>query len=82
MLGLQQMDKDKKLHFLTADGDHLQFSDEFFDEQILPFLKWKKKNQPLLQKLDSVNATTVFNIVKPQMTEFPKGLVLWLSLWK
>lgn len=76
------MDKDKKLHFLTADGDHLQFSDEFFDEQILPFLKWKKKNQPLLQKLDSVNATTVFNIVKPQMTEFPKGLVLWLSLWK
>ena len=43
MLGLQQMDKDKKLHFLTADGDHLQFSDEFFDEQILPFLKWKKK---------------------------------------
>lgn len=53
------MDKDKKLHFLTADGDHLQFSDEFFDEQILPFLKWKK-NQPHLQKLDSVNATTVF----------------------
>ncbi|KAM7449542.1 Palmitoyl-protein thioesterase 1 [Porites harrisoni] len=39
LLGLQQMDKDKKLHFLTADGDHLQFSDEFFDEQILPFLK-------------------------------------------
>ena len=54
------MDKDKKLHFLTADGDHLQFSDEFFDEQILPFLKWKKKNQPHLQKLDSVNATTDF----------------------
>ena len=53
------MDKDKKLHFLTADGDHLQFSDEFFDEQSLPFLKWKK-NQPHLQKLDSVNATTVF----------------------
>ena len=38
------MDKDKKLHFLTADGDHLQFSEEFFDEQILPFLKWKKKS--------------------------------------
>ena len=38
-LGLQQMDRDKKLHFLTADGDHLQFTDEFFDEQILPFLK-------------------------------------------
>ena len=33
------MDRDKKLHFLTADGDHLQFTDEFFDEQILPFLK-------------------------------------------
>ncbi|KAL9981308.1 hypothetical protein ACROYT_G009995 [Oculina patagonica] len=38
-LGLKQMDSDKKLHFLTADGDHLQFTDEFFDEQILPFLK-------------------------------------------
>ena len=39
LLGLQQMDKDKKLHFLTAMGDHLQFTDEFFDKEILPFLK-------------------------------------------
>lgn len=39
LLGLQQMDKDKKLHFLVAVGDHLQFSDEFFNEKILPFLK-------------------------------------------
>lgn len=38
-LGLKQMDHDKKLHFLTADGDHLQFTEQFFDEQILPFLK-------------------------------------------
>ncbi|KAK2574268.1 Palmitoyl-protein thioesterase 1, partial [Acropora cervicornis] len=38
LLGLQQMDKDKKLHFLTAMGDHLQFTDEFFDKEILPFL--------------------------------------------
>ncbi|KAJ7387022.1 Palmitoyl-protein thioesterase 1 [Desmophyllum pertusum] len=38
-LGLLQMDADKKLHFLTADGDHLQFTQEFFDEQIIPFLK-------------------------------------------
>ncbi|CAH3109297.1 unnamed protein product [Pocillopora meandrina] len=38
-LGLKQMDKDNKLHFLTADGDHLQFTEEFFNKQIIPFLK-------------------------------------------
>lgn len=38
-LGLQEMDKAGKLHFLSADGDHLQFTEEFFDEKIIPFLK-------------------------------------------
>ena len=38
-LGLKKMDQDGKLHFLTADGDHLQFSNEFFESKILPFLK-------------------------------------------
>ncbi|XP_031553367.1 palmitoyl-protein thioesterase 1-like [Actinia tenebrosa] len=38
-LGLQEMDKAGKLHFLAAIGDHLRFSDEFFNEKILPFLK-------------------------------------------
>ena len=33
------MDKAGKLHFLGADGDHLQFSKEFFESKILPFLK-------------------------------------------
>jgi len=32
------MDKAGKLHFLTAKGNHLQFSQEFFNEQIMPFL--------------------------------------------
>ncbi|XP_020896062.1 palmitoyl-protein thioesterase 1 [Exaiptasia diaphana] len=38
-LGLQEMNKAGKLHFLTAIGDHLRFTDEFFEEKILPFLK-------------------------------------------
>jgi len=38
-LGLQEMDKAGKLHFLAAKGNHLQFTQEFFNEQILPFLQ-------------------------------------------
>ncbi|XP_070555652.1 palmitoyl-protein thioesterase 1-like [Ptychodera flava] len=38
-LGLKQMDKEGKLVFLTAVGDHLQFTNEFFKQSILPFLK-------------------------------------------
>ncbi|XP_046850386.1 palmitoyl-protein thioesterase 1-like [Xenia sp. Carnegie-2017] len=38
-LGLKEMDEAGKLHFLEADGDHLQFSKEFFEKKILPFLK-------------------------------------------
>ncbi|XP_028406416.1 palmitoyl-protein thioesterase 1-like [Dendronephthya gigantea] len=39
LLGLKEMDMAGKLHFLGADGDHLQFSQEFFETKILPFLK-------------------------------------------
>jgi len=38
-LGLREMDKSGKLHFLEADGNHLQFTDKFFNAKILPFLK-------------------------------------------
>ena len=38
-LGLKEMDTAGKLHFLGADGDHLQFTQEFFETKILPFLK-------------------------------------------
>ncbi|XP_072273743.1 palmitoyl-protein thioesterase 1 [Pyxicephalus adspersus] len=37
-LGLKEMDKAGKLVFLAADGNHLQFSEEWFNEKILPFL--------------------------------------------
>lgn len=37
-LGLREMDKAGKLVFLAADGDHLQFSEEWFNEKIVPFL--------------------------------------------
>ncbi|XP_064624573.1 palmitoyl-protein thioesterase 1-like [Lineus longissimus] len=38
-LGLQEMDKQGKLHFLGADGDHLRFTDTWFIQNIVPFLK-------------------------------------------
>ncbi|XP_065843042.1 palmitoyl-protein thioesterase 1-like [Oscarella lobularis] len=38
-LGLKEMDAAGKLHFLSSDGDHLQFTDDWFYENILPFLK-------------------------------------------
>ncbi|KAJ7304356.1 hypothetical protein JRQ81_011907 [Phrynocephalus forsythii] len=38
-LGLKEMDQGGKLVFLGAAGDHLQFSKEWFCENILPFLQ-------------------------------------------
>ncbi|XP_067867381.1 palmitoyl-protein thioesterase 1-like [Heterodontus francisci] len=38
-LGLKAMDKANKLEFLTVDGDHLQFSKEWFITNIVPYLK-------------------------------------------
>ncbi|KAG9492960.1 hypothetical protein GDO78_001093 [Eleutherodactylus coqui] len=38
-LGLRKMDKAGKLVFLAAAGDHLQFSEEWFNENILPFVR-------------------------------------------
>ncbi|XP_041931982.1 palmitoyl-protein thioesterase 1 [Alosa sapidissima] len=37
-LGLAQMDKAGKLVFLESDGDHLQFTREWFTAKILPYL--------------------------------------------
>lgn len=34
-LGLKQMDKNKKLHFLSSPGNHLQFSEQWFIDNIL-----------------------------------------------
>jgi palmitoyl-protein thioesterase len=34
-LGLQQMDKQNKLHFLSVRGDHMQFTDQWFIENII-----------------------------------------------
>lgn len=38
-LGLAAMDQEGKLVFLKTEGDHLQFSREWFNENLLPFLK-------------------------------------------
>jgi len=37
-LGLKQMDQKNALHFLSSDSNHLQFSDEWFIQNIFPFL--------------------------------------------
>ena len=36
---VQVLDEANKLHFLGAPGDHLQFTDEWFVDNIVPFLK-------------------------------------------
>lgn len=38
-LGLKEMDKAGKLHFLESEGDHLQFTKEFFETKILPYIQ-------------------------------------------
>ncbi|XP_061111674.1 palmitoyl-protein thioesterase 1-like isoform X2 [Conger conger] len=38
-LGLAEMDKAGKLVFLASDGDHLQFSREWFNAKLVPFLR-------------------------------------------
>ncbi|XP_071755454.1 palmitoyl-protein thioesterase 1 [Centroberyx gerrardi] len=38
-LGLAAMDKAGKLVFLASEGDHLQFSREWFNSQLLPYLR-------------------------------------------
>ncbi|XP_063168453.1 palmitoyl-protein thioesterase 1 [Candoia aspera] len=38
-LGLKEMDQAGKLVFLAAEGDHLQFSKEWFFKNIVPFLQ-------------------------------------------
>ncbi|XP_029475361.1 palmitoyl-protein thioesterase 1 [Rhinatrema bivittatum] len=38
-LGLKEMDKAGQLVFLACDGDHLQFSKDWFYDNVLPFLQ-------------------------------------------
>lgn len=38
-LGLKTMDEQGRLKFLESDTDHLQFTDQWFIENILPFLR-------------------------------------------
>lgn len=39
LLGLKEMEAAGKLHFLASDTDHLQFTEEFFKEKLIPFFK-------------------------------------------
>lgn len=38
-LGLAAMEKAGKLVFLASEGDHLQFTREWFDTNLLPYLR-------------------------------------------
>ena len=38
-IGLKTLDEQGKLDFLTSDGDHLQFSDEFFRNIVDTYLR-------------------------------------------
>jgi len=38
-LGLAAMDKAGKLAFLASEGDHLQFTREWFNTNLLPYLR-------------------------------------------
>ena len=37
-IGLREMDEQGKLVMLSTDGDHLQITEDFFAEQIVPYL--------------------------------------------
>ena len=39
LLGLKTMDEQSRIKFLESDTDHLQFTDQWFIDNIIPFLK-------------------------------------------
>jgi palmitoyl-protein thioesterase len=36
---LKTMDQQSRIKFLETDGDHLRFTDQWFIDNIIPFLK-------------------------------------------
>jgi palmitoyl-protein thioesterase len=38
-LGLKKMDEQGKLVFLTSDTDHLQFTESWFEKNLIPYIK-------------------------------------------
>ena len=39
LLGLKTMDQQSRLKFLETPGDHLRFTDQWFIDNIIPYLK-------------------------------------------
>jgi palmitoyl-protein thioesterase len=39
LLGLKTLDEQSRIKFLESDTDHLQFTDQWFIDNIIPFLK-------------------------------------------
>ena len=47
LLGLQQLDKAGRLHFLSAPFNHLQFTDDWFNKNLMPYIKVDQVNAKL-----------------------------------
>ena len=45
-IGLKEMNENGQIIFLDTDGDHLAITEDFFADQIVPFLEWAQK-QPI-----------------------------------
>ena len=52
-IGLKSLDEDGKVDFLESEGDHLQFTDDFFFSIIDKYLKKKPELQEMLALLDN-----------------------------
>lgn len=37
-IGLKDMLANDQIDFISTDGDHLQFTEEFFEKEIVPYL--------------------------------------------
>ena len=44
LLGLQSLSSTGRLHFLGAPFDHLQFTDEWFNEYLMPYVNVKMED--------------------------------------
>eukprot|EP00397_Hematodinium_sp_SG-2012_P008757 GEMP01008826.1.p1 GENE.GEMP01008826.1~~GEMP01008826.1.p1 ORF type:complete len:710 (+),score=163.91 GEMP01008826.1:60-2189(+) len=61
-LGLKTLKESNRLHRLQFDGDHVAWSDEFWNTKILPFLKPEEDVKTLLQREER----KIMNLLKAQ----------------
>jgi len=52
LLGLQHLNSTGRIHFLEAPYDHLQFTDDWFNANLLPYIKVDSSQVTLPMKLN------------------------------